>query len=75
MIAYISMPWCCGYDGLQGGSITPGKKQVYGTPNILSSEQVFTGFRYTSSGIIQFHNIEANRFWEVGENAKVQNQR
>ena len=69
------MPWCCGYDGLQGSSITPDKKQVYGIPKILSSEHVFTGFRYTSPGIIQFHKAEANRFWEARENAKVQNQR
>ena len=67
MISYISMSWCCGYDGLQGGSITPGKKQEYGILKIWSSEQVFTGFRYTSSGIILYHKAEANRFLEVSK--------
>ena len=43
-------------------SITRDKKQVHHIPETLSSEQVFTGFRYTSSGIIQFHKAQANRF-------------
>ena len=59
MIFYIQVHSCLCYDGMGRIPITRDKKQVHHIPDNLSSEQVFTGFRYTSPGIIQFHKAEA----------------